>query len=364
MQKKNHKRLSCKIVGIAGIAGIIVFGTFRAEAETPVKEEKTVEQQQLPNSPVDMWQTIPETVASVNGRAITRKDLETFMKAQMPGGVLPPSLTTDKLKLLAPRIVRGMVEQQLLESAMTKAQYTLTQQDAATILKKEIDSLSKEQRDALEKQLAAEKSSIDKKVQEITGNPQMMKQLGLKMFIEQTILASVQPATDAEIKDYYEKNNAQFEHPKQYQVSHILYEVKEKDGKDDKVALEKAQKTYKKLQEKPQEFETLAKAESTCPSKEQGGKLPPFAPGLGTMDKDFENAVVKIDKPGTIVGPIKTGFGYHLIRLDEVIPPKTDSFETAKSEIVRYLSGQRQQAAMSQYLKNLETENNVQYMVK
>lgn len=58
-------------------------------------------------------------------------------------------------------------------------------------------------------------------------------------------------------------------------------------------------------------FEALARDFSTCPSKGKGGDLGWFSEGQ--MVKPFEDAVKKGSK-GRIIGPVKTQFGYHIIR--------------------------------------------------
>lgn len=58
-------------------------------------------------------------------------------------------------------------------------------------------------------------------------------------------------------------------------------------------------------------FETLAREFSRCPSKSKGGDLGWFSEGQ--MVKPFEEAVKKGGK-GRILGPVKTRFGYHIIR--------------------------------------------------
>jgi peptidyl-prolyl cis-trans isomerase C len=59
-------------------------------------------------------------------------------------------------------------------------------------------------------------------------------------------------------------------------------------------------------------FEELAKERSLCPSGKKGGSLGWFSRGM--MVKEFENAAFSAKK-GDIVGPIKTEFGWHLIKV-------------------------------------------------
>lgn len=61
-------------------------------------------------------------------------------------------------------------------------------------------------------------------------------------------------------------------------------------------------------------FEELAKEKSLCPSGKKGGILGWF--GRGQMVKEFENAAFS-GKKGQVVGPVKTQFGYHLIRIND-----------------------------------------------
>lgn len=62
-------------------------------------------------------------------------------------------------------------------------------------------------------------------------------------------------------------------------------------------------------------FEELAKEKSLCPSGKKGGSLGWF--GRGQMVKEFENAAFQ-GKKGQIVGPVKTQFGYHLIKINDL----------------------------------------------
>ncbi len=60
------------------------------------------------------------------------------------------------------------------------------------------------------------------------------------------------------------------------------------------------------------DFADVAKAHSTCPSGRSGGDLGEF--GRGQMVKEFDDVVFNGDL-GTVHGPVKTQFGYHLLEV-------------------------------------------------
>ena len=102
---------------------------------------------------------------------------------------------------------------------------------------------------------------------------------------------------------------------------------------------EESLKVLDELQKEEKTFEEAAKAYSTCPSGAQGGDLGTF--GRGQMVKEFDEAVFTAEV-GKVLGPVKTDFGYHLIRVDELSGDGVAAFEEVAPQIARQLTAEKQ----------------------
>src|SRR5580693_7199836 len=145
-------------------------------------------------------------------------------------------------------------------------------------------------------------------------------------------LASKVSVDDAQLKAYYEeqktKTPERFLQAEQRRVRHILLSVN--DPKEDAAVKAKAEGILKRAQA-GEDFSSLAKQFSQDPgSAPQGGDLGwserkvfvgPFADAAFGM---------KVDE---IRGPVKTQFGYHILKLDGIQPPAVKTFEEAKAEL-------------------------------
>jgi peptidyl-prolyl cis-trans isomerase D len=132
--------------------------------------------------------------------------------------------------------------------------------------------------------------------------------------------------TDAELKEAYDKAKDKYVQAEKRRVRHILIE----EGKDDAAALKKAQDVLAEAQS-GKDFAELAKKYSQDPgSAQNGGDL-----GWGErsyFDPAFADVAFSM-KPNEIRGPVKSKYGYHIIRLDEVQPGKLQTFDEARPEI-------------------------------
>ena len=122
--------------------------------------------------------------------------------------------------------------------------------------------------------------------------------------------------TAKEVEDYYNENQEKFVGGEKVNASHILVDSEE-------LALE----LIAKIKGGEIDFETAAKENSSCPSKENGGSLGDFE--RGQMVPEFDTAVFEMEV-GTITDtPVKTQFGYHIIKLNA----KSEKSQTPLSEI-------------------------------
>jgi len=137
-------------------------------------------------------------------------------------------------------------------------------------------------------------------------------------------------ATDEQLKAYYEEQKAQFTTPERRKISHILFAFG-KDGANEEEALQRALKAKQELNNK--DFATLAEEVSDDKlTAKNGGDLGLF--NVGVMEKAFEEAASKL-KLGEISEPVKSAFGYHLIKVTELVPGEIKSFDAVKPELTK-----------------------------
>lgn len=164
-------------------------------------------------------------------------------------------------------------------------------------------------------------------------------------------LAADVEVDDDKLKAFYADNRQQFVGPEQRRASHILIEG------DDAEAKAKIDDLAQQLKDGA-EFAELAKAHSDdSGSSEAGGDLGFFQRDV--MDPAFEEAVFALEV-GEVSEPVKTEFGYHLIKLTEIDAPAGADFAEARDQIEQQY--RRQQARqqffdMADQLANLTYEN-------
>jgi len=146
--------------------------------------------------------------------------------------------------------------------------------------------------------------------------------------------------SDQDIKDYYDKNKESFVMATEIKASHILVKTEEE-----------AQKVLARLK-KGEKFEAIAKAVSLdTASAKNGGDVGFFK--KGQMVPEFERAAASL-KVGDISIPVKTQFGYHIIKVTDKKTGSPVEFEKVRDLISQKLSGEKQKEAFEAYIAELK----------
>nr|NIQ03672.1 hypothetical protein [Nitrospinaceae bacterium]NIR57559.1 hypothetical protein [Nitrospinaceae bacterium]NIS88029.1 hypothetical protein [Nitrospinaceae bacterium]NIT84893.1 hypothetical protein [Nitrospinaceae bacterium]NIU47069.1 hypothetical protein [Nitrospinaceae bacterium] len=176
---------------------------------------------------------------------------------------------------------------------------------------------------------------------------------------------------EEDIQDYYENRIADFRVEKRYKASHILIQTSSpeagddtSEGKPQKSADEKAKAEAERVLEKIRggaDFAQLAEKYSDDPSsKNNGGSLGEFP--QGSMVPEFEEALEKL-KVGEISEPVKTAFGYHIIRLDgkqeERIRPLEEVRTLIESKIKETKARQRLRRTLKKIYRDVRNQGDL-----
>jgi peptidyl-prolyl cis-trans isomerase C len=168
-----------------------------------------------------------------------------------------------------------------------------------------------------------------------------------RLVVQRVMRAYQTPPTidDDEVRKYYAENQELYS-TTQIRASHIL------------VADEAtARRLRAELEEHPERFADLARDNSTdSTSARRGGDLGTFA--QGRMVADFERAAFRL-KPGELSEPVKTQYGWHLIKVTERKDGEPKPFDQVKESIRAMLRNQRLQAQVQDHFDGLKKDANV-----
>ncbi len=165
------------------------------------------------------------------------------------------------------------------------------------------------------------------------------------MLLEKEIM-SKQKVSDQEVKDYYNKHKEEFTTTSQIKASHILVKTEEE-----------ANKVLARLK-KGEKFEDIARKESLDKaSAANGGDVGYFS--RGQLVPEFEKAAASL-KVGELSAPVKTAYGYHIIKVTDKKAGPVLEFDRVKDIIAQRLSGEKQKAAFDSYIEGLRKNYKVE----
>lgn len=297
-----------------------------------------------PNAPA-LYATGP--IATVDGTPISA---ETFnqafeRRAGALGGKMPPHM----VHMMKKRMVDRLIEKRLLDRELSRvgASVRVSPREVNAELDDFIARFPDE--NAYDQFLKRQGITSD----ELREN--IRKDLKLKKVLERKYGTRV---TRADARKYYDSNPLRFEKKAQVRARHILIKTK-KDASAAEVdeARARAEDISRKAKQSGAGFAELAKEHSEGPSAKRGGDLGWFT--KARMVPEFSEAAFKM-QPGEVSEPVRTQFGFHVIKVEGRKPAGKTPFAEAEPKIIRQLERQKFQRATQKLLSRLEANATIE----
>lgn len=147
--------------------------------------------------------------------------------------------------------------------------------------------------------------------------------------------------TEEEVKQYYEDNRDRLGGGETVNASHILVDSEAR-----------AREIYDEIAAGTLTFEEAARQYSSCPSSAEGGSLGDFT--RGQMVPEFDTAVFAMQEGEITSQPVKTQFGYHLIRLNSKKTAEVPPYEEVKAGLYSMVRSEKQRKAYESKINQLK----------
>jgi peptidyl-prolyl cis-trans isomerase C len=289
------------------------------------------------NKPIEL----PEVVATVNGQNITKQQLqELFNAAIQASGAKIGDLNSQQQLGGYTQLLQDLIMDKLVAEAASTEKVSDADVDA------ELAKIKGQFPDdkAFQEQIAQSGMTPDKLKENIRTGLQQSR--WMKSQVKSPEI------TDDQAKTFYESNIKEFEQPETVKATHILFMV-EPDAPAD-VVKQKEEAAAKAAQRAAagEDFTKLAKELSEEPgASESGGDLGFFP--KDRMVPEFADAAFA-QKVGDISKPVKTQFGWHVIKVTDKKAAGTVPFEQVKEQVVSYLKSNNQREAVQAVLNKLK----------
>ena len=314
--------------------------------------------QSVPTAPADAAQApvkpvpeqLPDVVARVNGEAISRVDLEEAVtEIEARAGQAMPADQRD-------RVLRAVLDQLI--------GYRLLVQESTTRKSSVTDAQVDARMDQIRSQFPSEDVFKEQLQQRKTTEAELRENTRQGMQITALLQAELDAKTAVsaeQVNDFFVKNPAAFQQGERVKASHILVRVQANaDPAEREKARAKAAGLLADLKA-GKDFAALAKEFSDDPgSGAQGGDLGYFQ--KGQMVPPFEAAAFALPV-GQTSDLVLSDFGFHIIRVTDRQPGRTQPLEEVKADIEEYLLGQNREAQTRLFVDSLKAKGKVEIYI-
>lgn len=301
-----------------------------------------------PLPPKPMPAPMPEVLARVNGVPVTKTDFDRLIRnIELGKGPIPAERRDEVMR----RALDQLVTYTVLTQEAKARNVTVTDAELEARIKKMQSQFPSEPE--FIKALEARNTTLER----LRADARIDMVIGKMMEAE---VAAGPPPTDAELREFYDKNPNNFKQNEAVRASHILIMV---DEKADPAAKQKARATIDDVLKRAragEDFAKLAREHSQDGSAAQGGDLGFFP--RGQMVPAFDKAAFAL-KPGEISDVVTTQFGYHIIKMAEQRTASTVPFEQVSTKIKQFLTEQQKQRRASAFIEDAKKRAKIEVLV-
>lgn len=295
---------------------------------------------------------LKDPVAVVNGEKIGKAELEkNFNDALAATGGNAAALSADQKMQGYRQILDGMIMEKLVDKQAAGVQVDKSEIEAQ--LAKIKTQFPSEQVFLDEMKKAG--LTLDKFTANLTRSLRQSKWM-------QSQVQGKDSVTEDDAKKFYDANTKEFANPDLVRASHILFRTPDNATPEQlKVAENKAKAAIVRAN-KGEDFGKLASELSEEPGAAQrGGDLGYFP--KDRMVPEFANAAFSQKVGSVSATPVKTKFGYHVIKVTDKKPAGTATFDEAKAQIMQFLQAQKRReifkGIMQELRQSAKVENNL-----
>jgi foldase protein PrsA len=276
---------------------------------------------------------LPEGVAaSVNGKNITVADIDERVERQINAN---PSIMATKDQAMAKENLKAQALEDIINMSITLGE---ADKKGIEITDKEYDTDLKDlmKKNGIKNEESLRKILKDKKISYESFKKDYIERAKIKKLAD--VLTKGLKVTDKEVETYYKKNKASFDTPVQVKVQHILV--------DD---LKKANEVLSKLK-KGEDLGELAASYSTDPGSKTNKGIYDLAP-VTQYVPEFKEACLSLKIGEYTKKPVKTDYGYHIVKLLDKKEGKESKFAEVKKEIQTNLLEEKKNKFLDDWIK-------------
>ena len=322
---------------------------FTADAKkepAPVPAEKAGENPAAPKT-----QPIADPVAVVEGAEIKKADLEEAFTTVVRSQGMPPEQAGAMPEGQKMQIYRMILDDMIIDKLISKRSAAVKVEEAEVTAM--IDKIKKNlgSDEEMEKQIKASGQTLAKVKENIVN------QLRAQHWVDDQVKGK-DAVTDADVETFYKANPEQFKQPEKVRASHILVTVTPDAKPETVVEKEKAAQGILARVKKGEDFAVLAKELSEDPSaKQNSGDLDFFT--KDQMVKEFSEAAFGMKKDDVSKEPVRSQFGYHIIKVTDRKEAETIELEKAKPQLLSFLQRQKKQEAVETLVRGIREKAEV-----